>query len=737
MNKLFTLILVMTFGLTTAQAQIDISAARNMGEGSTVTVEGIVTNGAELGIIRYLQDDTGGIAAYPGTGSTGNFPIDVTLGDRIQVSGPLKSFNGLLEIDPIESYTVMSSNNPIPAPLVGTPNDVKEENEGKLMTMDAVNFTNAGNLFNVGTHEFSKDGESSVIYIRSGHSLIGTEIPLAPVNLTGICSEFNGAHQLLSRTGADLEIASDFYINSAPVQSDLTSNGFTVSWKTSTAGSSSVRYGLSESLLDEVNDGGSTTDHSVTLTGLQPGQFYYIQAFSDNGTTEISSPVRIYSTASNSTGTMRVYFTEKVDANYSTGGYADDITPAAVEGAIIDLINSATSTIDVSVYNNNRETIVAALTEAHNNGIQVRYIADDETLNSALQNPVPPFSVLKGNAGSPLMHNKFMVIDADSQNDSWVLMGSTNWTSQNIADDYNNMVIIQDHTLARAYTMEFEEMWGSSNPTPNFFAVKFGEFKTDNTPHHFQVNGMDIESYFSPSDNTTLNIIDAIESAEDEVLFAILTFTNNELGSTILEAHQSGISVRGIIDNINDQGGEYNFLSNNGVNVTPDNTTRSTHHKYCLVDPSNTGSDPLVITGSHNWSAGADTRNDENTLIFHDATLANIFLQEFEARWCEVMGGTTCTTTSQEEVNEIPGFEASIFPNPASDRTTISIEMEERNTVGISLWNQNGQLLQTSILRNVQGNLTEPLNLSTLSAGNYLVTFQVGEQVAVKKFVKL
>ena len=69
-----------------------------------------------------------------------------------------------------------------------------------------------------------------------------------------------------------------------------------------------------------------------------------------------------------------------------------------------------------------------------------------------------------------------------------------------------------------------------------------------------------------------------------------------------------------------------------------------------------------MITGSHNWSAGAETRNDENTLIFHDELMANIYIQEFEARWCEVMGGAECTTTSQEEVNEIPGFDATVFP---------------------------------------------------------------------------
>ena len=93
--------------------QIDISDARGMAIGSTVTIEGIVTNGDELGIIRYIQDNTGGLPAFPGNdnpATAATFPNDVQRGDLVQVTGVLKEFNNLLEIDPIESYTVISSN---------------------------------------------------------------------------------------------------------------------------------------------------------------------------------------------------------------------------------------------------------------------------------------------------------------------------------------------------------------------------------------------------------------------------------------------------------------------------------------------------------------------------------------------------------------------------------------------------------------------------------------------------
>ena len=52
------------------QAQTDILDARiNYSVGQVVTVTGIVTSGADLGSVRYLQDATAGIALY--LGSTG------------------------------------------------------------------------------------------------------------------------------------------------------------------------------------------------------------------------------------------------------------------------------------------------------------------------------------------------------------------------------------------------------------------------------------------------------------------------------------------------------------------------------------------------------------------------------------------------------------------------------------------------------------------------------------------
>ncbi|MDP5011551.1 MAG: hypothetical protein NWQ47_10010, partial [Crocinitomicaceae bacterium] len=106
-------ILLLTFGLVSglyAQAQATIADARALGVGQTVTIKGVVTNGSELGNIRYLQDATGGLAAFSATLSS------VQRYDSITVTGTLLEFSGLLELSPVSSFTNHGAATVIPTP---------------------------------------------------------------------------------------------------------------------------------------------------------------------------------------------------------------------------------------------------------------------------------------------------------------------------------------------------------------------------------------------------------------------------------------------------------------------------------------------------------------------------------------------------------------------------------------------------------------------------------------------
>jgi phosphatidylserine/phosphatidylglycerophosphate/cardiolipin synthase-like enzyme len=48
------------------------------------------------------------------------------------------------------------------------------------------------------------------------------------------------------------------------------------------------------------------------------------------------------------------------------------------------------------------------------------------------------------------------------------------------------------------------------------------------------------------------------------------------------------------------------------------------HHKVLIID------ERIVVTGSYNFSASAEKRNDENTLVIHNPEVAALFLAEYE-----------------------------------------------------------------------------------------------------------
>jgi len=724
MKKFLLFITALTISQS-AWSQVPISTARTTPVGQTVTITGTVSNGAEIGVIRYMQDATAGIAIYDPT-----FANAVGRGDSVTLTGTMDLFNGLLEIKNV-TYTLHGSNYTI-TPLVVTPTGIGPANEGELVQVNNVNFANQGGIFTNGTLAFTSatSSESGQIYLRSGHPLVGTTIPQSAVNLSGVSSQFSNSAQLLVRDANDIVIASTFYLTTGVQQSNITTTGFDLAWSTNTSGSTNVVYGSSpDNLTTHVGAGGNTSNHTISLNSLTAGEIYYVRSYSVNGADTAFSTVGAYSTVSTSTGQIEIFFNQVVDNGVSTGTNAQYMSGANLEAKIIQLIDDAQNTVDLAIYNISRQPIVSALAAAHNRGVRVRVIADDGTLNSALQNGNPPFNWFAGNANG-LMHNKFIVVDAASATDAQLFMGSMNFTDGEIFDNYNSVMFIHDQSLAKAYEKEFDEMWGTNTATPGIFTRKLGSAKDNNTPHNFIVGGIEIQSYFSPSDATTAAISTALQSADSKIEFALLTFTRNDLRDDIINRYNAGVTVRGMIENINDTGGEYQTLLSAGVSMKPHTEQYLLHHKYGIVDEDAVNSDPLVIVGSHNWTSAAETNNDENTLIIHDATIANLYAQEFNARW------TGLVTNTKNVMLAIEGFDVEILGNPARDVLRFSINNDDKyETVAVKLYNTLGQLLATEQLTNVAGTTQHQINISHLAAGNYIAVFEVDNAALGEQFV--
>lgn len=369
------------------------------------------------------------------------------------------------------------------------------------------------------------------------------------------------------------------------------------------------------------------------------------------------------------TGRIRVYFNQDTDPAVSSGTLAISLHNA-MDDTIEAYIDRARSTIDVAMYNADDYSIIGALNQAEDRGVQVRYIAEGTNSNSGLANLSPTIPVLYRTDGQGSgMHNKFMSIDADLADSAWTWTGSTNWTQNGLFDDYNNMVFIQDQALALAYRTEFEEMWGSDGPQPNSANSRFGADKTNNTPHGFNVDGVAIECWFSPSDGATSHIVDAINEAQHSVHSCMFSFTNEEIGGALLAADQlPDVVVRMDLEDAIYPGTEGWYLASHGVDVATHNTDLvQLHHKYGIIDEG-TADDPLVITGSHNWTWNAETVNDENIVVIHDATVANLFYQEWSARRNDVAG--TADLTGDRDL--------AIWPQPTTGPLNIRLPGDMR-----------------------------------------------------------
>ena len=313
---------------------------------------------------------------------------------------------------------------------------------------------------------------------------------------------------------------------------------------------------------------------------------------------------------------------------------------------LAEQILSAEQTVDLCFYEIDSDTIIGAILAAHNSGTQVRLITDDAYLPEVQELLDASVPVLSDSAGSVYiykdMHNKFAVFDAE-----WVWTGSYNATESGTFGNANNAILFRSEDAAVAYTAEFQEMWGSTSAIPNPATSRFHTGKEDNHLHAFELDGYTLELYMSPSDGTKESILSAIATADYSISFCIFSFTDDDI-SDAMEAQLEdvpGLTIQGVFDETQ-AGSQYSEIHKmldwgNQVEVLVDAITDSAgaekflHHKYLLIDAGYEDSDPLVITGSCNWSTNGFSYNDENTIISYHPDIVDLYLSEFEKRFAE------------------------------------------------------------------------------------------------------
>jgi phosphatidylserine/phosphatidylglycerophosphate/cardiolipin synthase-like enzyme len=172
--------------------------------------------------------------------------------------------------------------------------------------------------------------------------------------------------------------------------------------------------------------------------------------------------------------------------------------PLEVARQVAEFLGAAKRSLDLAQYDFNlgpetKEVVAGALRDATARGVAVRILYN---VDHAQPVPVPPppepdlelISSLgvpsKAVAGVPdLMHHKFVIRDGESL---WT--GSTNWTDDSWSRQENVIVTVDSPELARAFTIDFEELWRDGDVERSGFAE----------PRPVEVDGVRVRPWFTP-----------------------------------------------------------------------------------------------------------------------------------------------------------------------------------------------------------------------------------------------
>ncbi len=291
-----------------------------------------------------------------------------------------------------------------------------------------------------------------------------------------------------------------------------------------------------------------------------------------------------------------------------------------------------------------------AIRDAAKRGVRVRIVYDVDHPNPV---PVPPppepdvemIASLRvphrAIAGVPdLMHHKYVVRDRHT-----VWTGSVNWTDDSWSRQENVFAVVDSSALARAYTLDFEELWEGG------IVAASGTVE----PRPVKVDGLEVRPWFTPGNGDALShrIAKAIGKARRRVRICSPVITAAPVLSTLAQVAAEGrVDTAGCVDATQMADVKRQWIANGNVawklplfeqmlvlpftgkNSTPwaPGSLRDYMHAKVTV------ADDTVFLGSFNLSRSGE-RNAENMLELHDAALADAlaaYVDEVRGRYPRV-----------------------------------------------------------------------------------------------------
>ena len=288
--------------------------------------------------------------------------------------------------------------------------------------------------------------------------------------------------------------------------------------------------------------------------------------------------------------------------------------PVGIDDRLVAFLKDAKRSVYCAFYELQLPEAADALINQHQAGVDVRIVTDSEYKDrEALRRCMAVGIPVVFDDRSPFMHNKFCVVDSGR-----VWTGSMNVTENGAFRNNNNAVLLASEELAADYSAEFLEMFedkafgGRSPRNTHFVQMRVGEAL--------------VECYFAPEDKVLREIVSEIEEANKGIDFMAFSFTSDDIAQAMAKRMKQGVRVRGLFER-RCAGSKYSrdeYLAERGAEIYLDENEHTMHHKVIVIDGE------TVITGSYNFSASAEEKNDENVLILHAPAIARAYVAEFE-----------------------------------------------------------------------------------------------------------
>ena len=131
-----------------------------------------------------------------------------------------------------------------------------------------------------------------------------------------------------------------------------------------------------------------------------------------------------------------------------------------LEQVDVALLHSARSKIDLAAYDLTDRSVIDALIDARRRGVAVRIVLDPSQ-PQALDRLREISDCIRMKRPGPFMHLKSYALD-----DRLLRSGSANLSASGLKQQDNDMVILRDAAVVRAFEARFQQIWSEEEPAP-------------------------------------------------------------------------------------------------------------------------------------------------------------------------------------------------------------------------------------------------------------------------------